>query len=97
MLYENTFVLTHHARKRLQQRGIPETAISAIIEFGTRHHAGQGCMAYHVDRRALMYAKHNGKRIDQYRNIACIIAEGRIVVTVEHAPDKPKYWKGGGR
>ena len=91
-------VLTHHARRRMQQRGVPAAAIKTILAFGSPHYAGQGCVAYHIDRNAIQKAKRNGYDISRLKNIACIIAQGDVVVTVEHAPKKPKHWarkKGG--
>ncbi len=95
MRISNVLVLTHHARKRIQQRGIPQAAIQTIFTFGTPHHAGKGCVAYHIDTKAIQKAKHDGHDLTELKNTACIVAENRVVVTVEHATRKPRKWSNG--
>ena len=35
-------ILTHHARVRMQQRGIPAAALDVLLDYGVVRHAGGG-------------------------------------------------------
>lgn len=45
-------LLTHHARARMQQRGISAAALDALLDFGRTAPAGGGCEIVFFDKRA---------------------------------------------
>ncbi len=44
-------LLTRHAQKRLQQRGIPEAVVDVLIDFGHSSKAGCGCEIVYLTHR----------------------------------------------
>ena len=49
---------THHARARMQQRGIRTEALEALFEYGRSAPAGRGCEVLFIDK--LVTACHRG-------------------------------------
>ena len=43
--------LTHHARTRMQQRGIPESALDALLDFGRAAHDHRGAQIVFFEKR----------------------------------------------
>ncbi len=85
--------LTLHSEKRSQQRGISQSNIKKLICFGKRFYAGKGCIAYHAGKKAIRSAKQLGVDLSDLKNQACILAQDGSLVTVQHSPRIPKYWK----
>ena len=44
--------LTTHAKVRMQQRGIPESALDLLLDFGREEHDHRGCTIVLIDKRA---------------------------------------------
>lgn len=84
-----------HALKRMQQRGISAEDTEIVIAYGSRHNEGHKRSAYHMDRAAMARAEKAGFRVERLRDVAVILENDQIVITVLHAPNKPKYWRGG--
>jgi hypothetical protein len=45
-------LLSHHARARMQQRGISATTLDVLLSFGRTPSAGGGCEIVFFDKRA---------------------------------------------
>lgn len=81
--------LTHHAARRLQQRGIPEDLVPLLVQFGTCEYDKRGAK--------LIYLTHKGRErirrtvgADQYSrleptlDIYAVVDTAGTVVTVGH-------------
>lgn len=44
--------MTHHAQTRLQQRGIPQTVLENLLDFGNEVHDHRGSLILYFDRHA---------------------------------------------
>jgi hypothetical protein len=44
--------LTTHAKVRMQQRGIPESALDVLLDFGRERYDHRGCTIVLIDKRA---------------------------------------------
>jgi hypothetical protein len=71
-----TSLFTHHARTRMQQRGIPAAAIEALLDYGRSTPAGRGCEVLFFDKAA-----GKGRR---YRRTYAVLGRDGAVVTVGH-------------
>lgn len=47
-----TAPLTAHARARMQQRGIPEAALDALLDYGRETHDHRGARIVRFDKRS---------------------------------------------
>jgi len=45
-------LLSHHARARMQQRGISAATVEALLDFGREVHVDRGCDIVFFDKRA---------------------------------------------
>jgi hypothetical protein len=89
------FRLSEHAQKRLQQRGIDEAAIAAVIYFGERFHADEGNFAYYMSRRAIERASHSyGMQLSDYQDAAVIATPHMHIITVQFVARPKKSWRG---
>ena len=81
--------LTHHARARMQQRGIRPEAIAALLDFGcARHLHSKGRELVFFDKKArTRLAKANpdvAREASRLRRTYAIIGSDGIVITVGH-------------
>ena len=88
-------LLTHHARARMQQRGISAAALDALLEFGRIRPAGNGCEIVFFDnkaRRRLGSGPGSEKRSvatiwgpdPEFPNFYAIVGSDGMVITVGH-------------
>ncbi len=81
-------VLTRHARKRSQQRGIPARAITLIRSYGERSHDGRGGVRYTMTGRAmdkLIRAIGRDQSIDRLGGCYVVQSlDAAAVITVGH-------------
>ena len=81
-------ILTHHARVRMQQRGIPAAALDALLEYGAVRHAGGGRDIVFFDKRSrTRLAKEGvlaGGAADRLCKSYAIIESSGEVITVGH-------------
>ncbi len=81
------FMLTRHARSRMQQRGIPPAQVERILRYGTEQHDRHGGVIVYLDRGARRRAEREGgataTELDQLAGLYVVVAEGRIA-TVGH-------------
>ena len=69
-----TDLFTHHARARMQQRGIRRDALEALLDLGRSKHL-------HSEGRELVY--FGKKALKRFPNIYAVVADG-TVITVGH-------------
>ena len=81
------FMLTRHARSRMQQRGIPPAQVERILRFGTERHDRHGGVIVYFDRGARRRAERahaaTAPELDQLAGLYLVVAEGRVA-TVGH-------------
>ncbi len=81
--------LTHHARARMQQRGIRPEAIAALLDFGSSRHLhskGRELVLFDKKARARL-AKANpsaAREAGRLRRTYAILGSDGIVITVGH-------------
>lgn len=81
--------LTHHARARLQQRGIPPLVVERLLDFGREEHDHQGGRIVYFDRRARARLEkavggETYRRIERHLDAYAVVAETGEVITVGH-------------
>jgi hypothetical protein len=79
-----------HAKRRAQQRGIPDQVVELILTYGDREPAGRGaticCIHSQLTRSELIReaAIEGLKGIDRYLGTYLVIAQDNTIVTVGH-------------
>jgi hypothetical protein len=77
--------LSHHARKRAQQRGIPETLLSIVLQYGQCENAPGGVVKCTLRKRDFQNAESDLKRmiqdLDKMRGVSAIMGDN-VVITV---------------
>ena len=81
--------MSHHARTRLQQRGIPEAILENLMDFGREIYDHRGSRIVYFDRRAreelrLACGSETYKRIEARLDAYAVIAPSGDIVTVGH-------------
>jgi len=80
--------LTQHARKRMQQRGIPVLVVQLLEQFGIRSHQNHGVQIYLDNKARNRIAHHLGipmyAQLEKHMNAYLIERDG-FIVTVGHA------------
>ena len=81
--------MTHHASKRMQQRGVPERILPLLFEYGEEEYDHHGTMLLYFTRRARQrMAKaipHDElKRIQGVLNAYAVLDSDGAVLTVGH-------------
>ena len=81
-------LLTHHARARMQQRGIRPEALEALLDFGREARAARGRDVVFFDRKARQcLARASGVAAAQAERICksyAIVGSDGMVITVGH-------------
>jgi hypothetical protein len=81
--------LTDHARVRMQQRGIPPTALECLLDYGRVEHDHRGAAIVYLDKAArrrlareqgAAVLKQLGKRLGAY----AVLGTDGTVMTVGH-------------
>lgn len=86
-------VITKHAHTRIYQRGLRETDILHVRDFGAVYHAGKGCMAFLVDKDAVKRARKDGIDLTRLRGVGAIEVDGGVIVTVARYRRRPRRWR----
>lgn len=86
---------SHHARVRMQQRGISEQALNLLLRYGRT--------AYHQPRRTLVYMDHGARRaalrdcgraagplIDRVLRFYAVVGADGVLVSV--CPRNKRMW-----
>ena len=80
--------LTHHARARMQQRGISGATLDALLDFGRTAPAGGGCEIVFFDKRARQRLARAGliapAQADRLLKSYAIVESAGAVITVGH-------------
>jgi len=84
---------TRHAVQRMQQRGISAGKVQIVVRDGREYHVGDGRLAFHLNRRAVVRARTAGRRVEGAQDISVILTADGIVVTVQHMDRVPKMWR----
>jgi hypothetical protein len=83
-----SIVLSHHARVRMQQRGIPREALTMLFEIGRVGPASGGCQVVFIDkheRRRLCRSDEPRVRArDQVSSLYAVTDDHGTVITVGH-------------
>jgi hypothetical protein len=93
------YVLTRHAERRAQQRGISLQTIEWVLAVADiLCHAGEGCISYRVSRRALSNLRQEGVAAQLIERAAGIVVlvqpQNREIVTVLHdLPHKGRRYR----
>lgn len=78
---------SNHAKKRQQQRGIPNLVIEWLQRFGREQHDGRGAITYYFDRRSRRYLERDVgrepvRRMHEFLNSYAVISTTGDVVTI---------------
>lgn len=81
--------LTHHARARMQQRGIPETALATLLDFGTAVHDRRGGEIVYFDKRARrrverVLGRLESRRLERFFGTYAVLGDEGEIRTVGH-------------
>ena len=73
--------VTGHSRKRMQQRGIDQGAIAAVLEFG-REVFTRGAIIHAIGRREIELWNDEGIDLSEYDGIQVVCSRDGAVLTV---------------
>jgi hypothetical protein len=81
--------LTHHARARMQQRGIPESALDALLDFGRAAHDHRGAEIVFFDKRARRRVERvlgnlESRRLERFFGTYAVLGVEGEIRTVGH-------------
>ncbi len=83
------FPMTHHASKRMQQRGIPESVLPLLFEYGEEEYDHHGTMLLYFNKRARqrmarVMPQDELKQLQNVMNAYAVLDKDGAVVTVGH-------------
>ena len=81
--------LTHHARQRLQQRGIPEPVVAGLLDYGRGEHDHRGSTLLYFDHRAKarlrkVWGEDAYRRLEQKLDAYLVVGADGSVITAGH-------------
>jgi hypothetical protein len=84
-----TMRLTHHASKRVQQRGIPPWFLELLVAHGRPRHDGHGAMVISVDhdtRRKLqaLLPRTQYAQAERYFHVYAVLSPDDAIITAAH-------------
>lgn len=78
---------SHHARARMQQRGIPSERVERLLAYGREVHDRHGAVIVYFDRAARKRAERARaaprEELDRLAGVYLVIADG-VIATVGH-------------
>ena len=84
--------MTHHAKVRSQQRGIPGLLIDLLLQFGASERAPGGASKMFFDkaarRRVQAYAGPLASLLEEHLDLYAVVAADSSVITVGHRLEK---------
>lgn len=84
-----SFTMTNHAAVRKQQRGIPESVLECLMEFGKISHDNRGGEVLSFDKRAkqrclTVMGKEMFRKLDGHFGVYAVRGPEGEIVTVGH-------------
>lgn len=85
-----SITMTNHAVIRKQQRGIPESVLDCLMQFGKTSHDNRGGEVLYFDKRArkrcmAAMGKEMYRRLDGYSDVYAVRSlDGGALLTVGH-------------
>lgn len=84
-----SIVMTKHASVRKQQRGISESVLDCLLEFGKTSHDNRGAEVFYFDKRAkqrclTVMGKEMYRRLDGHFDVYAVRSLDGALVTVGH-------------
>jgi len=84
-----SIAMTKHASLRKQQRGIPESVLNCLLEFGKASHDRRGGEVLYFDKRAkqrclTVMGKEMYRRLDGHFDVYAVRSLDGALVTVGH-------------
>jgi hypothetical protein len=80
--------LTTHARVRMQQRGIPESALDVLLEYGREAHDHRGAVIVLFDKRSRGHLRRRigdrFRKVERWLNAYAVLSDDGAVITVGH-------------
>src|SRR4030067_3257607 len=88
-LIMESIAMTNHAAVRKQQRGISESVLDCLLEFGKISHDGRGGEVLYFDKRAkqrclTVMGKEMYRRLDGHFDVYAVRSLDGALVTVGH-------------
>lgn len=85
----DAITMTKHASVRKQQRGIPESVLDCLMEFGRISHDKRGGEVLYFDKRAKQHCltvmgKEMYRRLDGHLDVYAVRASDGVLLTVGH-------------
>lgn len=85
---QSSFKLSEHARKRSQQRSIPESVIDLLLDFGDEAYLGGGVTSFSFRKKGwrtvAKYLGAKAKYFERYRSCYAVVAEDGTIITVAY-------------
>jgi hypothetical protein len=86
-------MITSHALKRQQQRGVPNLVLEWLERFGREQHDHHGAVIYYFDKQARRqleryFGRTAVRRMHEFLNCYAIIDNSGSVLTVGHRYDR---------
>lgn len=87
MMREGELLVTEHARKRCQQRGINPDVVDVLYRYGRRRRSRQGGISYAMDKESRIRARRSigdaaYRQLEGDLNCYIIVVEDVTVATV---------------
>lgn len=86
---------TRHARRRMQQRCVPEWVVETVIAHGELHHAGDGDVSYSFSTRAWRRLRAEDPELlhalERWRNVYVVLTAEGEVKTVARRRTSPAH------
>ena len=81
--------LTHHATRRLQQRGIPDDVLPLLMRYGAREHDKRGALLVYLTRKSRERIRRDigsatFSRVEPLLDVYAIVDCAGTVLTVGH-------------
>lgn len=86
--------LTKHAKVRLQQRGIPETFVDVLMDFGVAQHIRKGAEVVYLrrkERRMLRSCLAGHELPRHFQNAYLVVSSDGRVITAGHRITRVKH------
>lgn len=87
--------VSHHARARAQQRGIPADVMGHLYQFGETR-ISRGAQSMFMTRKALadaalVLSKQDVQRLQRYQNAYLIVGDEQRIVTAARSNRKRRF------